>query len=44
MMRTVVGGRAKDNAAASTSEIARFETEILSSPIDLKRLMDPSGR
>jgi hypothetical protein len=30
-LRTVVGGRAKDNTAASTSEMARFETEILAS-------------
>jgi len=30
-MRTVVGGRAKDNTAASTSEMARFETETTSS-------------
>src|ERR1700737_1319400 len=29
-MRSVVGGRAKDNQAASTSEMARFETETLS--------------
>src|ERR671916_766486 len=29
-LRTVVGGRAKDQAAASTSEMARFETETLS--------------
>jgi hypothetical protein len=28
-MRTVVGGRAKDHTAASTSEIARFETATL---------------
>jgi hypothetical protein len=43
-MRTVVGGRARDHTAASTSEIGRFETETLSSPTDLKRLMDLSGR
>src|SRR4051794_16923526 len=43
-MHTVVGGRAKDHTAASTSEIARFETETLSSPTNLKRLMDLSGR
>ncbi len=43
-MRTVVGGRARDHTAASTSEIARFETEALSSPANLKRLMDLSGR
>jgi hypothetical protein len=29
-IRTVVGGRAKNQTAASTSEMARFETEILS--------------
>jgi hypothetical protein len=43
-MRTVVGGRAKDHTAASTSEIARFETETLSSQTNLKRLMDFSGQ
>jgi hypothetical protein len=43
-MRAVVGGRARDTPAASTSEIARFETETLSSRTDLKRLMDLSGR
>jgi Transposase DDE domain group 1 len=43
-MRAVVGGRAKDHTAASTSEIARFETEALSSPTNLKRLMDLSGQ
>src|SRR5262245_52227497 len=29
-LRTVVGGRAKNAAAASTSEMARFETDTLS--------------
>src|SRR5262245_1649049 len=43
-MRTVVGGRAGDHTAASTSEIARFETETLSSPANLTRLMDLSGQ
>src|SRR5512147_564180 len=43
-MRTVVSGRARDHTAASTSEIARFETETLSSPTNLKRLMDLSGQ
>src|SRR5512135_3763734 len=43
-MRTVVNGRAKDHTAASTSELARFETETLSSPTNLKRLMDLSGQ
>jgi hypothetical protein len=38
-LRTVVGGRARHHTAASTSEIARFETETLSSRANLKRLM-----
>ena len=43
-MRTVVGGRARDHTAASTSEMARFETETLSTRENLKRLMDLSGQ
>jgi hypothetical protein len=43
-MRTVVGGRAKDRAAASTSEMARFETETLSTKKNFKYLMDLSGQ
>jgi hypothetical protein len=43
-MRTIVGGRAKDNTAASTSEMARFETELLSSTDNLKHLIDLSGK
>ncbi len=43
-MRTVVGGRARDPTAASTSKIARFETETLASETNPKRLMDLSGR
>src|SRR6516165_8632829 len=43
-MKTIVGGRARDNTAASTSEVARFETESLSSSANLKRLMDLSGQ
>src|SRR5262245_38431318 len=43
-MRTVVGGRARDNTAASTSEIARFETGTLTTRENLSRLMDLSGR
>jgi len=43
-MRTVVGGRAKDNTAASTSEMARFETETLSSTDNLQHLIDRSGQ
>ena len=43
-MRTIVGGRARDHTAASTSEIARFETETLTTPTNLSRLMDLSGQ
>src|SRR5256714_3559524 len=43
-LRIVVGGRAKDNQAASTSEMARFKTETLSTQKNLKRLMDLSGQ
>ena len=43
-MRRVVGGRAKAKEAASTSEMGRFETEMLSSRKDLKALMDLSGK
>ncbi len=44
-MRHVVGGRASqpEKQAASTSEVGRFETEILSRKINLKKLMDLSG-
>jgi hypothetical protein len=43
-MRTVVGGRAKDHTAASTSEMGRFETETLSSTENLQHLIDLSGK
>jgi Transposase DDE domain group 1 len=43
-LRIVVGGRAKDQVAASTSEMARFETETLSTKENLKYLIDLSGR
>ena len=42
-MRRVVGGRAKEKEAASTSEMSRFETEMLSSKKNLTALMDLSG-
>ena len=42
-MRHVVGGRAKEKLGASTSEMSRFETEILSHPENLDALMDMSG-
>jgi hypothetical protein len=43
-MRRLVGGRANDREAASTSEMSRFETEILSSRPNLTALMDLPGR
>ena len=42
-MQTVVGGRAKDATAASTSEMARFETQTLSTQENLKHLTDLPG-
>jgi len=42
-MRRVVGGRANTKEAASTSEMSRFETEILSLRKNLTALMDLSG-
>ena len=42
-MRHVVGGRAKDRQAASTSQMGRFETEILPAGKNLKALMTLSG-
>ena len=45
-MRHVVGGRASqpEKQAASTSEVGRFETEILSTKENLTALMNLSGR
>ena len=40
-LRTVVGGRAKENTAASASEMARFETETLSTKDGRGGLMSP---
>src|ERR671936_2736562 len=42
-LRAIVGGRAKDTKAASASEMARFETETLSTKENLKHLMDLPG-
>jgi len=42
-MRHVAGGRAVERAAASTSVMSRFETEILTQPMNLKFLMSLSG-
>jgi hypothetical protein len=43
-LRTVVGGRSKNQTAASTSEMARFETETLSSTENLQHLIDLCGK
>ena len=43
-MRQVVGGRAKERTAASTSQMGRFETEMLTQPGNLKVLIDLSGQ
>jgi hypothetical protein len=43
-MRIVVGNGAKDQTAAFPSELARFETETLSTQENLKRLTDLSGK
>jgi hypothetical protein len=42
-MRQVVGGRAKDRHAASTSQMGRFETEVLIQSKNLAALADLSG-
>ena len=44
VMRHVVGGRAIDRQAASTSEVARFETDILTHPDNLTALMNMPGQ
>jgi hypothetical protein len=43
-MRHIVGGRAKDKQGASTSQMGRFETEVLTQPENLSALMDLPGR
>jgi len=43
-MRHVVGGRAKTKQAASTSQMGRFETDVLTRPTNLSALMDLSGQ
>jgi len=42
-MRHVAGGRAIDHSAASTSQMGRFETEILTQPKNLEFLMNLPG-
>jgi hypothetical protein len=44
VMRQVVGGRATRKQAASTSQMAHFETEVLTRPDNLKALMELSGK
>jgi hypothetical protein len=43
VMRQVVGGRATEHSAASTSQMARFETEVLTQPHNLAALAKASG-
>lgn len=43
-MRQVVGGRARERTAASTSQMGRFETDVLTQPGNLKVLTDLSGQ
>ncbi len=43
IMRQVVGGRATEYSAASTSQMARFETEVLPQPRNLTALGKLSG-
>src|SRR5271170_6575673 len=43
-MRHVVGGRAKERTAASTSQMGRFETGVLTQPSSLSVLMNLPGR
>ena len=44
VMRPVVGGRATGRQAASTSQMARFETEVLTQPDNLSALLEMPGR
>jgi hypothetical protein len=43
-LRQIVGGRAKERPTASTSEMSRFETEILTKNKNLQALVDLCGR
>jgi hypothetical protein len=42
-MRWIVGGKAVERQAASTSQMARFETELLASDVNIEALTDMSG-
>jgi len=44
VMRHVVGGRAVDRTAASTSQVGRFETEVLTHPDNLAALTAMPGQ
>ena len=43
-MRQIVGGRAVDRRAASTSQMARSETEVLTQPQNLSAVMVMPGK
>ncbi len=43
-LRQIVGGRARKHLAASTSQMSRFETEILASDENVQTLSDLCGR
>jgi hypothetical protein len=43
-MRRIVGGRATEKTAASTSQVGRVETQVLTDSDNLAKLMDLSGR
>ncbi|MDP7641097.1 MAG: transposase, partial [Alphaproteobacteria bacterium] len=42
-MRWIIGGKAVERQAASTSQMARFETELLASDANIGPLIDMSG-
>lgn len=44
VMRHIVGGRAEDRNAASTSQVCRFETDVLTHPDNLEALMNMPGQ
>ncbi len=44
VMRQLVGGRAKDKQAASTSQMARFETQVLTKADNLALMTNMSGQ
>ena len=44
VMRQIVGGRADEKQAASTSQVSRFETEVLTHTDNLDALMATPGQ